>query len=258
MGWKDQFEKSMAGRENPPDWPRYSFRVNESFTRVIGTLFQEEWWGAYPSDSEEIAHAAMRPLAVLALDRLLNDLSQVNKGTFRDDPYNSPIETAMLFALLILGQVRFGPVAFGDEEERHYYTDIYGGYKLNVQSQVPIGDYRVDFLLTLRFVDWDYGKDERTGEYQQRHRSKLSKSMVVECDGHEFHASSKKQIIRDRKRDRALQALGLPVFRYTGADIWQDVFRCAAEALTALEDLLDKASPDPKRMEIWKRNMMDW
>jgi very-short-patch-repair endonuclease len=60
------------------------------------------------------------------------------------------------------------------------------------------------------------------------------KQMIVECDGHEFHERTKEQASRDKERDRALQSAGFLVFRFSGADIWRDVFACATQALKAL------------------------
>ena len=58
--------------------------------------------------------------------------------------------------------------------------------------------------------------------------------MVIECDGHNFHERTKEQASSDKERDRTLQKFGLLVFRYTGSDIWGDVFGCAHEALDTL------------------------
>lgn len=41
-------------------------------------------------------------------------------------------------------------------------------------------------------------------------------SAVIECDGHEFHERTKRQAARDRSRDRAIQAFGYRIFRFTG------------------------------------------
>ena len=59
--------------------------------------------------------------------------------------------------------------------------------------------------------------------------------MVIECDGHDFHDRTKAQASRDRARDRNLQSFGFLVYRYTGQDIWNDVFKHASEALADLK-----------------------
>ncbi|QQE80900.1 endonuclease domain-containing protein [Alicyclobacillus sp. SO9] len=80
-----------------------------------------------------------------------------------------------------------------------------------VRTQVPIGSYRVDFLL-----------------------STLKKQLVIECDGHDFHEKTKKQAARDKKRDRDLIKMGYTVIRYTGTEICNDVDKILFE----LDELL--------------------
>lgn len=58
--------------------------------------------------------------------------------------------------------------------------------------------------------------------------------MVVECDGHEYHCRTKEQAQRNRFRDRSIQGMGTMVFRYTGAEIWRDVFECVKETVGIL------------------------
>jgi very-short-patch-repair endonuclease len=55
--------------------------------------------------------------------------------------------------------------------------------------------------------------------------------LAVEVDGHEFHERTAKQASRDKRRDRALAAGGLPTFRFTGSDVYRDAEGCALEAL---------------------------
>ena len=53
--------------------------------------------------------------------------------------------------------------------------------------------------------------------------------IAVECDGHDFHERTKEQAKSDRSRDRAVQAAGLKILRFTGSEIHNDPFGCAAE-----------------------------
>jgi hypothetical protein len=48
------------------------------------------------------------------------------------------------------------------------------------------------------------------------------KRIFVECDGHDFHERTKEQAERDRSKDRAIQAAGIPILRFTGREIWRD------------------------------------
>jgi very-short-patch-repair endonuclease len=87
---------------------------------------------------------------------------------------------------------------------------------LCLSCQVKIEDYRVDFLL----ID---------------SRLKRPLPIVIECDGHDFHERTKDQALRDRSRDRAVQAMGAMMFRFTGREIWRDPIKCAREVFELLE-----------------------
>jgi Protein of unknown function (DUF559) len=65
--------------------------------------------------------------------------------------------------------------------------------------------------------------------------------VVVECDGHDFHERTVEQASRDRKRDRALLKLDIPVLRFTGTD----VVRSSAEVAEEIADFIDYKLPFP-------------
>jgi very-short-patch-repair endonuclease len=58
---------------------------------------------------------------------------------------------------------------------------------------------------------------------------------MTRCDGHAFHERTKEQAKRDRSRDRGAQLHGLPIFRFTGSEIWNDPMGCADEVLEFME-----------------------
>jgi len=70
------------------------------------------------------------------------------------------------------------------------------------------------------------------------------KPVIVECDGHDFHERTKEQAARDRSRDRALQAGGFHVLRFTGSEIHREPLKCALEAIRLTERLFHIASKD--------------
>jgi very-short-patch-repair endonuclease len=79
-----------------------------------------------------------------------------------------------------------------------------------METQVPLGPYKVDFVIS------PWPRDERV-------------KIIVECDGHAFHEKTKEQAQHDKARDRELQAMGYRVLRFTGSEIYRDAFRCANE-----------------------------
>lgn len=93
-----------------------------------------------------------------------------------------------------------------------------------IERQTIYAGYRVDFAIKFKV-----GNEWRL--------------LIVECDGHEFHERTKQQAAKDRSRDRAIQALGHPIFRFTGAEIYRDPMSCADQALSMIEGLI-RASYD--------------
>src|SRR5262249_9719638 len=114
----------------------------------------------------------------------------------------SPIELAMAFALAIVAREgdRGVVFCFGDT----HLGDTAGDLQLTIQPQAQLGPYRVDFLLTAQLT-------ESTPELQV-----FRKQVVVEVDGFDFHDRTVEQAIRDRRRDREIQAMGFSIFRYAG------------------------------------------
>lgn len=120
------------------------------------------------------------------------------------DLIESPIEATLAMALCVM---------FDRFPWRKYKWDLFEiDSPVRLFPQYQIGEYRVDFLLSLR--------DIVHGEDRQR-------NLVIECDGHDFHERTKEQAAADRARDRCLQAQGYTVFRFTGSEIWNDPLKCA-------------------------------
>lgn len=90
-------------------------------------------------------------------------------------------------------------------------------YHIEPQATVEVRGkrYRVDLLLEI------HNGDECT-------------DYAIECDGHAFHEKTKEQARRDKARERALQAKGITVIRFTGSEIWDNPWRCAEEVVRIL------------------------
>lgn len=80
------------------------------------------------------------------------------------------------------------------------------------QAKIARTNYRADFLVILN----------------ARGRG-VNPLVVIECDGHDYHERTKEQAARDRKRDRDIQRLGIPVLRFTGSEIVRDIDECIAQ-----------------------------
>ncbi len=143
----------------------------------------------------------------------------------------SPIEKMMMAALAIVGGRQ---VFVGFKVKKMYFgRDVESSAEhLLIAPQAELGSYRVDFLLTMTIIAPKFelidGESKATGD------NKVIKQMILECDGHDYHERTKEQAKNDRTRDRTLQQLGYLVFRYTGSEIWEDVFKCAQDAVNTL------------------------
>lgn len=143
---------------------------------------------------------------------------------------DSPIERTFYTALrMVAGQgYRTIRAVVGLEEgaDLDYWMDVseqgegHRGVTAFCFSQVQIAGWRVDFVI--HYPVW-------------RGTDCTLKRLLVECDGHDFHERTKDQAKRDRARDRLAQYEGLPVFRFTGSEIWNDPQGCADEVLQFME-----------------------
>ncbi len=132
----------------------------------------------------------------------------------------SPIEVAMLCALTVVAGGWYSCTV--RVQGRDWGASPPVSFRVVIEPQAQLGEYRVDFLLTAsvrKYGDVGGGNWDEIGVSECR--------MVVECDGFEYHDRTTEQARRDRERDRALQSLGVLVYRYTGSEIWEDVFKAA-------------------------------
>lgn len=206
MGLEDQFRASLYRRSAP---------IPSSHSLLPDRLVKSQV-------GREAFNLAFRAIAREFTARSLYHLRDLVAAC------ESPIEETMLYALCVLChrnaasvQYILGDRVFGDLDQSRS--------SFRIQPQAHIEDFRVDFLIT--YVD--------LGDYVEISRNNIPttrtiRQMVIECDGHEYHSRTKEQAMRDRQRDRVLQRNGYKVFRYTGSEIWSDVFKCAEEAIDTL------------------------
>lgn len=129
----------------------------------------------------------------------------------------SPIEQDLLAALITV---------WSDDYDINYWQmpiDIFSKPTLHIEPQFKAGKFRIDFRVRIQLYDpttknWDF-----------------IKSVLVECDGHDFHERTKEQAQRDRSKDRYFQKSSMPLLRFTGSEIYADPFRCATEVIEFLE-----------------------
>lgn len=94
------------------------------------------------------------------------------------------------------------------------------------------------------------------------------KPLAVYCDSHKYHEGKKDQLLKDRRIDRKLQALGFDVFRFSEIEITNNLKGCIEEiksyylgkdyALSSTEILLDKISRiSTEAISEWERKFIE-
>jgi very-short-patch-repair endonuclease len=113
-------------------------------------------------------------------------------------------------------------------------AEQYPGLWLHIFPQEVVGPYRADFLIVA-------GLNGRC------------KTLIVECDGEEFHRDR----MKDWERDQFMERLEYRVIRFKGADIWRDVFKCARYVIEVANRYLAEPEPEytPKQKPLYPDNM---
>lgn len=128
----------------------------------------------------------------------------------------SPIEAKMLMAMRNMQTRGLGRVRLFRDYEGYEKAIATAHYRIvGIIPQAKIGNYRAGFLLAVA-APWGVA------------------TLVVECDGHEFHAAEDQQAIADKLRDRAMYDLGHRVCRFSGTDITREADLCAKEIVGRL------------------------
>lgn len=150
--------------------------------------------------------------------------SEVLTGAAVTENTGSEIERLMLTALwsrgIFTGRMRFDPCfnrlpyAALTQQVRSWIQADAGSCVATLTQQMLVGSYRADFGIATA---------------TSAHRSLV---VAIECDGHEFHNADRKQVARDKARDREFTERDIRLFRFSGAEIWRDAGACADQVIS--------------------------
>lgn len=132
---------------------------------------------------------------------------------------DSPIEKALAIALVHSFRVADAEIEMTRQEDISKFPK---GIFLIV-PQFRFENYHIDFALI---------RDDR--------------QLFIECDGHDFHERTKDQAAHDRKKDRAIQAAGIRILRFTGSEIYKDPCACVVQIINSFNTLFDQ----PTKAEV--------
>lgn len=143
----------------------------------------------------------------------------------------SPMERMLLSALIVATLQRGYGLKLKALTTEAQFPAYASTDSVTIEPQAQMGQYRVDFKVSLESLS------HRLIRAEERVFPYLTTHLIVECDGHDFHDRTREQASRDRARDRWLQGFGYPVYRFTGSDIWRDVFVCSGQVLEGLTQM---------------------
>uniref|UniRef100_A0A6H1ZBQ1 Restriction endonuclease type II-like domain-containing protein n=1 Tax=viral metagenome TaxID=1070528 RepID=A0A6H1ZBQ1_9ZZZZ len=124
----------------------------------------------------------------------------------------SPIEELFLLSFLsVCSYYWFDSTCYDAGRNIIMVKAVLYGRNIFIVPQHKICKYRVDFLFVLN----------------------NEKQFIVECDGHDFHEKTKKQVTKDKSREREFVKIGLTVVRFSGSEIYNSPFKCVRD----LEDM---------------------
>jgi very-short-patch-repair endonuclease len=179
---------------------------------------------------EEEIRAICIDKAIRHLEQQLDDWEESG-----NPPMESPIER-MLNSALVTSRIERNlsdgaPQTWKRNDKGSRETwDFECSEGLSIDPQRKIGKFRVDFAVSYHCCAWA-NSGGRPGD------SKVldcGKTIVIECDGHEWHERTEKERRYEKKRDRFLQSKGYEVFHYTGKEVTDDPFKVAEEILDYL------------------------
>jgi very-short-patch-repair endonuclease len=164
-------------------------------------------------------------MAKFGIDKFAEDLGNLLAATlhsqFDVDAVHiaqSPIERLFVITFLCAAKIHpDNPMHVAWSPQSGQLPDaVPSGYDVIISRQIRVLDWPVDFVIL--------------AQYQHDETRPMSR-LAIECDGHDFHERTKEQAAKDRSRDRALQAAGYTVMRFTGSELYRDPLKCVEEVL---------------------------
>lgn len=191
-----------------------------------------------------------RKAQILALTYMdyLNDIGRLNTPDeiltcgFK---CNSPIETLFYLAFFIYDQEYCRTTGKINTDYSHFGYTLKSFLGLDKQYEINVDGkkYISDFGVTLIDVKCTY---DENGKLNIIDNSKDLR-ILIECDGHEFHQKTKKQVEYDNERQLALQTAGYEVIRFSGSQIYKDPLGCAEKAYEYIVSRIERGSKEHGR-----------
>jgi len=199
-------------------------RIDTDRPQVLSQLLSSETQPYFLSKPQDTECSLVNDVVAFMLDHERAGYSCALSRAI--DACDSPIEVLFLCAFIKAGvDDNAGLFFFGPRPEYlPNYHERDAGVFISIQQQYKVGDYKVDFYIEQQGTRGDCETNPTNGHGK----------LIVECDGHDFHDRTKEQAARDKARDRKITESGMPIFRFTGSELWKDSGACGAQCVAEL------------------------
>lgn len=170
-------------------------RVFDDLSIENGNL-DMELFDCLPQRAKAMFFAALQHITIHEEDKLLNFIMEWGEDYVS---CKSPIEKIFFLAFNIVRMFR-----------SNEFPDYVVGISVFPQFEVETESkkYCADFYIVVEGY-----KDEI--------------DIIVECDGHDFHEKTKKQVAYNNEREYAIKKAGYDILRFSGSQIYENPFKCA-------------------------------
>lgn len=111
-------------------------------------------------------------------------------------------------------------------EQIYYFTYTLMDYDVNEgkrPSMAILPQHKVEANGNIYYLDFYF--DAKTCGYGVDYK------LAIECDGHDFHEKSKKQVAHDNERALNLKMAGYDILRFSGSQIYKEPFKCVLQTM---------------------------
>lgn len=150
---------------------------------------------------------------------------------------------------------------FGSRENNHYLPFYIHGFEYELcESPIEIIFNMAFSVLTTDLLDYDFTllqqeeihTDEKkyrvdflfdTEENSDFYWFENELKLVIECDGHDYHKTTKAQVKKDNERDCDLKMSGYDVLHFSGSQIYNEPWKCAERVYDYILSKVGKVTP---------------
>lgn len=165
--------------------------------------YEVEVFESLPTKAKQVFFHSIRKLAIK------KDINLCQVIKLWEDEFcscNSPIEKIFMMAFNIVSILRKEELREGD-----FGVALFPQFEVKTEHK----KYICDFIATIESMN-------------------MNVNVLIECDGHDFHQKTKKQVEYDNEREYEIKKQGYDILRFSGSQIYNNPFKCANDVFDYL------------------------